>query len=208
MVRVGLVRALLIVAAAVALTVAVESCNTAGPPPGDEMIGTFALHADPTASACGLSDVPDGGFDFAAVFSTWLPGSAFGDTAYVTLQGIPEAGHYDGGTLSASYTAVRTFADCGGCDTSITETMVVYLLSQSQDTALGDSCPASMADVPLNPDAGIVAPAPTADGFDAVRACGTLHDAVNAKLDPLLDGGCIAACFTCTLDYALSGDRK
>jgi hypothetical protein len=208
MVRVHLIRSVAIFAAVVAFSVAVASCNST-PPPGDEQLGTFALHADPTMTACELSDVPDGGFDFVAVFTAWLDGgSVFGDTAYVTLQNIPQAGHYDGGTLSATYTATRTFTDCGGCDTSITETMVVYFLSQSQDTALGDSCPASMANVPLNPDGGIIAPAPTSDGFDAVRACGTLHDAVNAKLDPQLDGGCIPACFTCTLDYALSGDRK
>jgi hypothetical protein len=183
------------------------ACTSTVPPPG-ENIGDFLFEAQPPAmQACGLSDVPDGGFEFTVTFSRTDAGAGF-----ITINGVTHAGTFDGRTLSAAYSAPRAFANCM-CGTLVNETMTVELLSQSQDEALGGVCPATGVPAPVDFDAGITPPMRTSSGFDATRGCGTLVDALSS--DPVpgpgLDGtdaGCWTSCNTCVLTYTLVGERK
>jgi hypothetical protein len=82
----------------------------------------------------------------------------------------------------------REFSACivdgGSCLTTVTETMRValYSLSQTYASGLPFRCPPNALDggVPA-PDGGVVAPAFTPQGFDAVFACGDLIDVVHAS---------------------------
>ena len=111
-------------------------------------------------------------------------------------------------------TEPREFSACvvdgGTCVTTVTETMRValYSLSQTYASGLPFRCPPNPLDggVPA-PDGGVVAPAWTPEGFDAVFACGELVDVVRA--DPTCkcvhDGGIPTG--ECVLYYGISGER-
>jgi hypothetical protein len=183
-----------------------------GKPPGDELIGTFGFTATPVSSNCaevndgGLAEVQDGGFTFDATFSrNKIPGNQ----AWVTVYGTSRDATYDGGYVFSEHTAPRTFVACQssnpsqpGCLTvAVDEVFQVVLLSASQNALLGSTCPPSALDggVP-GPDAGATPPGSLPSGFDAVRACGVLTDAISP------DAGCF--CRACSLVYSVEGTRK
>jgi hypothetical protein len=92
----------------------------------------------------------------------------------------------------------------------MTETLTATIVSNSQSGALGGSCAAMP---PVDIDAGLVPPGITeAGGFDAVRACGTLTEALTSDPAPTAEsddaGTCAFSCNSCVLTYAISGDRK
>jgi hypothetical protein len=198
--------------------VALAALSLAGCPqssqlPGDEQLGSFSFHAEPPDAGvyvtCHLLDVPDAGFDFTAAFSHQRDGGM----TWITIGAISHGANFDGTTLSGSYSAMRSFASCGACMTTVTEALTVVLLSQSQDQALGGRCPDPGTAPPLDPDAGITGPMSGASRYDAVRACGTLVDAVSSDPVPAdgldyTDAGCWTSCNTCVLNYALQGVRQ
>src|SRR5262249_5101245 len=151
-----------------------SACPQSSTPPGDEQMGTYSFRAEPPGSgnsaSCGLSDIPDGGFPFKATLSHYRDGGQ----GYVTIGGVSHTGTFDGVTLTATYSALRSFANCVACQTTVNETMTVVLISQSQDQQLGGMCPAPGVPPPLDPDAGITGPMTVPDGYDAPRGCGTL----------------------------------
>src|SRR5581483_2515747 len=161
------VRRRLIALAAVTLSACPQSAQL----PGDEQLGSFSFHAEPPDAGvyvnCQLLDVPDAGFDFTAAFSHQRDGGM----TWITIAGISHGATFDGTTLSGTYSAMRAFANCSTCMTTVTEALTVVLLSQSQDQALGSQCPAPGTAPPLDPDAGITGPMSGASRYDAVRAC-------------------------------------
>ncbi len=169
-------------------------------PPGDELIGTFSFTATPVSSNCQLAEVPDSGFTFDAIFSR---NKNPGNQAWVTVYGASREATYDSGYVFSEQIAPRTFVACQpGCPTvAVDEVFQVVLLSASQDALLGSTCPPSALDggVP-GPDAGAMPPSSQPSGFDAVRACGALTDAVSP------DAGCF--CPPCSLVYSVEGTRK
>jgi hypothetical protein len=175
-------------------------------PPGDELIGTFSFTATPVSNNCALSEVPDGGFTFDATISR---NKNPGNQAWVTVYGFSRDATYDAGYVFSQLTAPRTFVACQSPDASqpgcltvaVDEVFHVVLLSASQDALLGSTCPPSALDggVP-GPDAGVTPPGSQPSGFDAVRACGDLTDAI------LPDAGCF--CPPCNLVYTVEGARK
>jgi hypothetical protein len=192
---------------------ALAACPQNSTPPGDEQMGTFSFHAEPPAAGnsatCALQDIPDGGFDFNASFSRFRDGG----TAFISIGGVAHTATFDGTTVAASYNAVRSFANCGACATTVTEVMTVLLLSQSQDQALSGACPGAGVLPPLDEDAGILPPMSEASGFDATRGCGTLVDSVNSDPVPapdanFTDAGCWTDCNACVLNYSIAGARQ
>jgi hypothetical protein len=192
---------------------ALAACTQNSTPPGDEQLGSFSFHAEPPGSGnqatCVLTDIPDGGFDFTATFSHFRDGG----TAFVSIGGVSHAGTFDGTTITATYSAPRSFANCSACGTTVSEVMTVLLLSESQDQALGSMCPGAGMSPPIDLDAGITPPMSAGSGFDATRGCGTLVDSVAS--DPLpdpgtnfTDAGCWSACNDCLLHYVIVGERQ
>jgi hypothetical protein len=175
-------------------------------PPGDELIGTFSFTATPVFANCALADVPDSGFTFDAIFSR---NKNPGNQAWVTTYGASREATYDGGYIFSEQVAPRTFVQCQstnpsqpGCPTvAVDEIFQVVLLSASQDALLGSACPPSAFDggVPGS-DAGAMPPSSQSSGFDAVRACGVLSDAISP------DAGCF--CPPCSLVFSVEGKRK
>lgn len=194
---------------ALAFAVLSAACNCAGtpPPPGDEVMGDYNFHAEPVLEGpgCGLTNAPTTGFDFVVKLTRF---STNGDT-YATIGGISHNAVFDGQKVHAEYAAIRNFDDCTSCDTTLTETLDMTLLSKSQSDVIGGDCNQPVP--PIDPDAGITGPGTTPSGFDSVRACGTLGEKVTAV--PRTDNGgdagiCLPACNTCVLSYTISGDRR
>jgi hypothetical protein len=168
--------------------------------PGQQVIGTFGLDATPTSITCAFAEQPDGGFAFDATLS-YNPGAA----AFMTVGDVDRDAGFDGQVLSSWASGSRLFAECKCNDSvQVQERISVALLSTSQRDAAGGGCPANPLDggVPAPNDAGIVAPAPTGAGFDAVLACGEQIDDVV----PAPDAGC--QCQPCSYHYRLEGARK
>ncbi len=175
-------------------------------PPGDEVIGTYAMSASGATRACELDEVTGADFSFEAV----LTRDSASDRAWVTLGTWPGEGTFDGQTLTRVREAGRIFTACSECTTTVVETIAVAVLSRSQADALGGQCPEAPLDggVPVpSGDAGVTGPQQTSRGFDAVRLCGELTTRVVAA--GLSDGGaCDAKCDGCTVRYQLRGDRR
>ncbi|MBL8954499.1 MAG: hypothetical protein JNK82_27215 [Myxococcaceae bacterium] len=197
-----------------ALALALVGCPSIPPPPGDEQLGSFEFRAEPGSSSCPFSEIPDAGFTFTAAFSRFRDAGLY----FVSIGGVPHEATFDGQRLSSTYTAQRNFAACSGCPgfdagmpaiVTMTETLVVTIVSRSQSDALGGGCSESP---PLDADAGIFAPATTPEGtFDAVRACGSLGEQVGI-MPPVFGQSakdtCRLECNGCTLSYSLTGERR
>ncbi len=193
------------------LALVLLGCPGAPPPPGDEQMGSFEFRAEPGGGSCPFSEIPPTGFGFMASFSRFRDAGVY----FVTIGGIAHEATFDGQRFTASYGAQRVFRQCGGCPgfdagvpavVTMTEQLAVTLVSSSQSEAIGgcNEMP------PVDPDAGIIPPGPTAEGtFDAVRACGSLGEAV--KIMPpvfTFSDTCVAECNGCTLSYSITGDRR
>lgn len=164
------------------------------------LIGNFTFTATPVSNDCPFISVPDGGFTFDAILSH-DPSST---KAGMLVANVERDAGFDGQYFVSLQSASRQFSDCGpNCDkTRIDETIRIALLSRTQDEALSHNCPPNPLDggVPA-PDGGVVLPGPIPGGFDAVRACGEMVDAV------VPDGGA-CTCAACTMVFQLEGVPK
>ncbi|MDP1825331.1 MAG: hypothetical protein Q8L48_18890 [Archangium sp.] len=193
------------------------------PPPGDQPMGSYAMsatgglqrHADGGGIDAGR--LLDGGFECPLVevtgadfaFDAILTRESTSSRAWITLAGYSREGTFDGQVLTSQADAGRVFAACAKCSTRVVETISVALLSRSQNEALGGVCPPDALDggVVTDPDAGIVGPGQTTQGYDSVRLCGELTTEVVAL--GLVDGGeCEAQCGGCVVQYQLRGERR
>ncbi len=193
------------------------------PPPGDVAMGQYAISASSgvvgylsdggieadggEAPVCQLMEVSSGDFTFDAT----LTRQSTSDVAWMTLNGYSREGTFDGQVLSTTAQANRVFATmaCSKCSTRVVETITVAVLSRSQNEAVSSQCPenATTGGVPVDPDAGILAPGQAVQSYDAVRLCGELTTVVVAL--GLVDGGaCAPECGGCTVRYQLRGDRR
>ena len=203
----------------IAAVLALAACPTPSPCPGDEQMGSYTFRAEqqPTPDAsCPLAEVPDASFEFTVKFCRFRDG---GD-AFASIGGVPHPATWDGQKITASYSARRSFSQCS-CFTSpdpstrqlgtliMTETITATLLSKSQNDATGGDC---SIDPTVDADAGITPPGSIeGGGFDAVRACGTLAESTSVTPKPTVETDaektCRFECDTCSLSYAISGDR-
>jgi hypothetical protein len=175
------------------------SCETTVPP-GTAM-GTFTCSVTPLEYACGLSDVTDGGFGFSMVLSHDLNSTQ----AWVTVGGYTRDAGFDGQVMESTAEADRIFDQCAECRTRMIESMRFTVLSRSQWAAQG-SCLADGGYPAPDADAGITAPGPSAQGYDAQYLCGQMTETVVS--DGLPDGGaCPAICGGCFIRYQLQGAR-
>jgi hypothetical protein len=183
------------------------SACAATPPPGDERLGVYGLHAVPAGRACSLGEVSALPFDFEATLTRQSDGSA----AWVTLAGYARDAGWDGQVMRSTAAVDRVFAACP-CGLRVSETITLALLSQSQASAVGLTCPPDALhggipapDAGAGADGGIKAPASDGLEFDAILACGELTTA----LELVPDGGvCPAGCLPCTTRFALTGARR
>ncbi len=163
-------------------------------------MGTFSCSASPVEYACGLNDVTDGGFSFSMTLSH-DPDSTH---AWVTVGGYTRDSGFDGQVFESTAEADRIFDQCAACRTRMVESMRFTVLSRSQWAALGSCLPD--AGYPAPNDAGITAPGPSAQGYDAQHLCGEMTETVIS--DGLPDGGaCPALCNGCFIRYQLQGTR-
>jgi hypothetical protein len=180
------------------LTLATGCAST---PPDD--LGTYGLHADAADRACQLAEVSAASFDF----EVRLARTGEDGGATLAVGGYARGASWDGQVVRSTASAERVFAACP-CGLSISETISLALLSQSQAEAGGLRCPPRPLDggVPApDADAGITRPAFSAGGFDAILACGEL----STRLELVPDGGaCPAGCVPCTTRFALTGVRR
>lgn len=199
------------------------------PPPGDLPMGQYAVRATggvvgflfdagdqpadagpdggvPPAPQCELVEVTGADFEFNAT----LTRESTSERAWITLNTYSREGTFDGQVLRTQAEASRVFVACGKCSTRVVETLDVAVLSRSQNEALMGACPENALDggVPApNPDAGILPPGKTAQGYDAVRLCGELTTVVVA-LGQVDGGACERGCGGCTVRYQLRGERR
>ena len=180
--------------------------------PGNEAMGTFEFHAEPLGADCSLGSLPDGGFDFEVTARHNKDGSG----TWLLIGGIVGDAGFDGQYVTSVREAPRTFeladgGSCtltlpdggpGACSSTLTETLVFALLSQAENTAAMGQCPPNALDGGIEAlDAG--RPGSTANGYDALRACGVLTDTAT------ISGDCAAECMTpCSLSYTVTGVRK
>jgi hypothetical protein len=199
----------------IAAVLALAACPTSNPCPGDEQMGSYTFRTEELAREnCFLAEIPDASFEFTVKFCRFRDG---GD-AFASIGGVPHPATWDGGTITATYSARRSFSECS-CFTSpdpstrqlgtliMTETISVALLSKSQNDAVGGDC-----SMPLLADAGVTPPGTVeGGGFDAVRACGTLTETTTVNPKPTaeteMDMSCKLDCDRCKLTYGISGDR-
>ena len=167
--------------------------------PGESM-GSWSFQVTPVEYACGLSDVSDAGFGFTASLSH----DRASTQAWMLVGGYVRDAGFDGQYFDTTQDAARIFTQCSVCTTRMVETMRFAVLSQSQWSALG-SCVYD-GGIPLPDDAGIRAPGPTGQGYDAQHLCGEMTEQVVS--DGLADGGaCPAECDGCFVRYQLQGTR-
>ena len=145
-------------------------------------------------------DVSDAGFGFTASLSH----DRASTQAWMLVGGYVRDAGFDGQYFDTTQDAARIFTQCSVCTTRMVETMRFAVLSQSQWSALG-SCVYD-GGIPLPDDAGIRAPGPTGQGYDAQHLCGEMTEQVVS--DGLADGGaCPAECDGCFVRYQLQGTR-
>ena len=213
-----------------AVAVALMGCPVP-PPPGDVHMGQYALTAisdrledgggpkkyfllgdggpkpaeDGGIGQCELADMTAADFSFDAV----LTRQSTSQQAYVTLSGYSRDASFDGQVFTSTTEANRVFAACSKCSTRLVETMTFAVLSPSQSGVTANQCPENPLDggVIVNPDAGILLPGETQQGFDGVLLCGELTTRVVAL--GTVDGGpCDPICEGCSAHYQLRGDRR
>lgn len=154
---------------------------------------------------CQLTELDGGAFSFDAV----LTRESTSQRAWVTLNTYSREGTFDGQVLTSTAEASRVFEKCAKCSTRLVETISVAVLSRSQSVAAGNQCPEHPLDggVIVDPDAGIVVPGSTPQGFDGVLLCGELITRVIA-LGTVDGGACDPLCDGCSVSYQLRGDRR
>ncbi|WP_434383662.1 hypothetical protein [Melittangium boletus] len=186
--------------------VAIAACVSETTYPGDVVVGLFSFHAqadwartDCDADGGDFSRLTDGGFDFAGTFSR----DSVDGGAWLTVDGYARPATYSvpAQRYVSSEKAPAQVPSCGDNCTGaqIEETLSVVVLSDSQDRSMGSRC----VNLPAGglPDGSV--PAPTANGYDAQRACGTL----SVTFLPGTSPGC--KCKTaCTAVYGLEGERR
>ncbi|MBX5480765.1 MAG: hypothetical protein IRZ16_02785 [Myxococcaceae bacterium] len=212
------------------LTAWATSCTGDSEIPGESM-GLFRFHASPlsfdggVARACDrISELPkDQGFDFEGVFSQSRESS---EKAYFTINGLSRDASLTGQVLTSTVEAGRRF-EVDDCVPEFTaeETLEVALISESQarhyaalDGGPGTGCPPDIETLLgsgaflVDPDAGIVAPSFTPEGFDAIHACGLLIDILRPNgecpaFETAPDGG-TTPLDACTATYFVDGVRR
>jgi hypothetical protein len=199
-----LARRLLLVSLPVAALVA--ACVSETVYPGDLTIGTFDFHAqanwtrtDCKADGGDFNRLVDGGFDFSGTFSR----DSTDGGVWFTIEGFSRTATFDAPAqrYTTVHRAAAQLASCGeGCEgAQLDETMSVVVLSDSQDRAIGSRC-GNMPDAGV-PDGSV--PGPTANGYDAERACGEL------KVTFLPGKSAQCKCtVSCTAVYGLEGKRR
>lgn len=174
-------------------------CTVEAPIPGDEVIGSFAFTAIRVEDGCSFTEAQES-FVFDGTFSR----ESGSTRAYFTVNDVSHEGGFDGGEVHATMRVPRQFQACACTTSELEETIRVALVSPSQDARLGGRCPAAPFDggvpAPDTEDGGIRATAAGETGFDALRACGELVDAV------IPGEGC--ACAPCRMTYRLEGVRR
>ncbi len=197
MVRTGLFAPLVLIC----LGLGAWACAVESRPPG-QLIGNFAFEATPLAIDCPLSGLPDAGFRFSATFSYQSEREVF-----TTIGGVTRGADFDGQFWRSTSSAKRTFDECACAEpTMLEESIAVALLSVSQARALGGACPANVFEggVPEpDPARGIEPPHEIENGYDALLACGVLTNRVVPA-----EGADCGTCPSCTLTYALRGERR
>ena len=212
-------------AACAALFVVLAGCPALPPPPGDEKLGEYTIAAEPVRALedggvgalrpdgglwCPLVDIAPAPFRFSA---TVTRESSTGQ-AWLTLGGgYPRDAGWDGQVVDSSAAVRRLFPSCGGCRPTIaTERIRFALMSRSQSEAVGRACPANPLDggvpAPPGPDGGITGPVPTAEGFDALYACGELEFSVALQDAGPPEPDCAPGCDDCVVNYTLVGERR
>lgn len=185
--------------------VALVSCQS-NPTVQGQLIGSFTFSAIPVSTDCSFVAIPalgsDGGFTFDAILSR-DPSST---QAFMIVGSVQRNAGFDGQVFTSLAGSSRHFIECGsGCDpVPMLETLRVVLLSSSQLSAVGGSCPPNPLDggIPLgSPDSGISPPCPSSNPCDVARACGELVDVVSP------DGGS-CQCSACTLISVVDGQKK
>jgi hypothetical protein len=208
-----------------ALVVVLAGCPPLPPPPGDEKLGEYTIAAEPVR---GLEDGgvgalrPDGGLWCPLVdvvpeafrFSATVTRETSTGQAWLTLGGgYPRDAGWDGQVLDSVAAVRRLFPSCGGCRTTIaTERIRFALMSRSQSEAVGRACPTNPLDggvpAPPGPDGGITGPGQTAEGFDALYACGELEFSVALQDAGAPEPDCAPGCEDCVVNYTLVGERR
>jgi hypothetical protein len=184
----------------------VAACVSETVYPGDLTIGLFDFHAqanwartDCKADGGDFNRLVDGGFDFSGTFSR----DSTDGGVWFTIEGFSRRATFDAPTqrYATTHRAAAQLASCGeGCEgAEIDETMSVVVLSDSQDRAIGSRCN-NMPDAGL-PDGSV--PGPTANGYDAERACGELR----VTFLPGKSARCKCT-VSCTAVYGLEGKRR
>jgi hypothetical protein len=174
--------------------------------PGDLTIGMFDFHAqanwartDCKADGGDFNRLVDGGFDFSGTFSR----DSTDGGVWFTIEGFSRKAAFDAPAqrYTTIHRAAAQLASCGeGCEgAELDETMSVVVLSDSQDRAIGSRC-SNMPDAGV-PDGSV--PGPTANGYDAERACGELR----VTFLPGKSAQC-KCMVSCTAVYGLEGKRR
>lgn len=160
-----------------------------------EEIASFTFTAKSVSTDCSFSAIPpfdsDGGYSFT--FDAILSHDPSTTQAYMRLGSVERDAGFDGQVFTSLHSAARLFTECGSnCSgTTIAETIQVAVLSRSQEQAAGGTCPPNPLDGGVAPpDGGVAGPRSLPGGFDAVRACGVLVDAVIPDGGPCTCSGC------------------
>lgn len=207
------------------LLAAMAGCPPLPPPPGNENLGDYSIAANPVSALAdgGVGELrPDGGLWCPLVdvsptpfrFSATVTRESSTGQAWLTLGGgYPRDAGWDGQVLDSSAAVRRLFPSCGGCRPTIaTERIRFALMSRSQSEAVGGACPEHPLDggvpLPPGPDGGIVSPAQTVEGFDALYACGELRFSVALQDAGAPEPECSPGCDDCVVNYTLVGERR
>lgn len=219
----------LVLSLAAALVLGVAACVPDKPLPGDQFIGAYTFSAVRVRSTDECPSSPDAGFDAdlqqldfnGSISRCTAPGATSacldGGETFFTVNDVDRAATFDGQRILVSPTEVpRTFPACvNGQDSCaavgnepgsrLREDLDLVLYSSSQWAAAGRACDGGQPIV--DPDAGILPPGVTQEGFDAVVVCGALNERILAPPrcvcvpEKIPETGC-------TMVYALTAVRK
>jgi hypothetical protein len=170
--------------------------------PGDEVLGTFGLLSVPIETECQLAEATTGAFEFAAAYSR----SSATQAVFLSIRGNVHSAVFDGQVVTTKISAVRSFAACPACASTLQEDMELALLSESQSRAAGNVCPPRIpAQIPAPNGVDIFAPGPGPFAFDALLACGNLTLSVSARD---AQGSACEPCNSCRIRYQVTGSRR
>ncbi len=170
--------------------------------PGDEVLGTFGVLAEPTETECQLAEATTGAFEFAAAYSR----ESATQRVFLSIRGNVHGAVFDGQVVKTRISAVRSFAACTACASTLQEDMELALLSESQSRAAGNVCPNIIpAQIPAPNGVDILAPGPGPFAYDALLACGSLALTVSSAD---AQGTACEPCNSCRIRYKLTGSRR